>query len=338
MFRLLLMILIMPLNALEIHDLAKKNWKKAVASAPHYPEESYSGRGIVIPAGGWYYLVNAYVNMRMLRDSGCQLPVEIWYIGEKEIVPPLMEKLEEMGAVCKDITAHFSYPIKGFEVKVHAIAASSFEEVMLLDADNVVLQNPEFLFDSPQYIENGALFWPDIQTIEQNNLLWSVLDLPPQKLRAQESGQLVINKKRGWRPLQLCLHMNKESHFYYKHIYGDKDTFQLSWKTMGAPFHMMEHLPGVLKITRSVKSWSYGQMQRDFDGNALFCHTTTFNWAQRTNYRKLFFYYTFPTRDLNNFASEKDQIFSDFQSVYPHLEPQCLHYMKEARDLLRNSN
>lgn len=78
-----------------------------------------------------------------------------------------MKELEQMGAVCKDITEYFSYPIKGYEVKVHAIVASSFEEVMLLDADNVVYQNPEFLFDSPEYAASGALFWPDIQTLEK---------------------------------------------------------------------------------------------------------------------------------------------------------------------------
>ena len=140
----------------------------------------------MIPAGGWYYLLNAYVNLHMLRDSGCHLPVEIWYIGEKEIVPSIMKKLKEINAVCKDVTAHFPYPIKGFEVKVHAIIASSFEEVMLLDADNVVLQNPEFLFDSPHFIKKGALFWPDVQSIEQNNLLWDVLSFPQKSARSRE--------------------------------------------------------------------------------------------------------------------------------------------------------
>ena len=225
----------------------KMKWKKAVENTPAYSEKTYCGKGIVIPAGGVYYLTNAYINLHMLRDSGCQLPVEIWYIGTKEIVPAIMDQLTKMGAVCKDITEHFSHSINGYEVKIHSIIASSFEEVMLLDADNVVFQNPEFLFDSPEYIKTGALFWPDIQGLKKNNLLWTVLDLPPQNVHGQESGQLVINKKKCWAPLYLCLHMNKKSQFYYQHVWGDKDTFQLSWKALGYPFHMMKHIPGILK-------------------------------------------------------------------------------------------
>lgn len=319
-------------------ELIKKEWKKAVAEAPEYPDAAYSGRGIVIPAGGKYYLTNGFINLGMLRQSGCELPVEIWYIGEKEVIPAVMRELEMMGAVCKDITQYFSYPIKGWEVKVHAIIASAFEEVLLIDADNVVFQNPEFLFDSEEYLQTGALFWPDIQTLEKKNLLWEVLELQPQKVRAQESGQVVVNKQTCWLPLQLCLHMNKESAFYYSHVLGDKDTFHLSWRALGYPYFMIPHVPGLIKKNMKDTSNGFGQLQRDFEGNPLFCHTTTYNWAQRYRYLPLFCYYTLPTQPLQAFEEGPDDIYNNFQARYPQFEIICLGFLKRVRELIKLFN
>jgi alpha 1,2-mannosyltransferase len=311
------------------------DWKNAVNNAPEYPSDLYAGRGVVIPAGGTYYLINAYINVHLLRESGCTLPIEIWYIGKKEIHPPIMKAIEKLKVVYKDVTEYFPYPIKGYEVKVHAIAASSFKEVLLLDADNVVLQNPEFLFNTEEYRETGALFWPDIQSLEKNNTLWNILELPPQKVRAQESGQLLIDKERCWLPLQLCIHMNKNSAFYYKHVLGDKDTFQLSWRTLNVPYYMCPHVPGILKRSDTDRSCGLGQIQRDGFGNPLFCHTTTYNWAQRYSLRKMFFNYTLPKRDLNDFNDENDPIYGDFQTLFPRFEERCLLHLRKVREIWR---
>ncbi len=317
-------------------ELIKRQWKKAVANAPDYSEEMFSGRGIVIPAGGKYYLTNAYINLNLLRESGCDLPVEIWYIGEDERIPSVMNELEKLGAICKDITEYFSYPIQGWEVKIHAVMASAFEEVLLLDADNVVFQNPDFLFDAEEYLQTGALFWPDLQTIEKKNILWEVLDLYPQKVRAQESGQVVVNKSLCWLPLQLCLHMNKESRFYYQQVLGDKDTFHLSWRALGYKYYMIPHMPGVLKKHSTDFSTGYGQIQRDLEGNPLFCHTTTYNWGQRYHYKILFKYYTLPTRSIHNFNFALDHIYNDFQNRFPIFEEKCIFYLKKVREILQN--
>lgn len=312
----------------------RREWNEAVKSTPEYPTESYSGRGIVIPAGGRHYLVNAYINLNMLREQGCQLPVEIWYIGQDEIVLPIMNMLENLNAVCKDITNYFHYPIKSYEVKVHAIVASSFKEVMLLDADNVVFKNPEFLFDTDEFIQTGALFWPDIQTFPRKNIMWKVLGLPAQIVRAQESGQIVINKELCWVPLQLCLHMNKNSEFFYKQVYGDKDTFFLSWKALNYPYTMVPHMPGVLKKSSIDDTYGYGQIQRDLLGNPLFCHTTVLNWAERNTFEPLFTYYTLPDKHIDDFRVTQETIFDNFQTRFPYFEMDCINHLKKAISFL----
>lgn len=50
----------------------------------------------------------------------------------------------------------------GFSFKAYALAfVTTFDEVLVLDSDNLPLQNPEGLFSSPQYLNKGSSFWPD---------------------------------------------------------------------------------------------------------------------------------------------------------------------------------
>lgn len=51
------------------------------------------------------------------------------------------------------------------QIKADAIIASSFEEVLYLDSDNIPLRDPTYLFDAELYAGTDkphAIFWPDI--------------------------------------------------------------------------------------------------------------------------------------------------------------------------------
>ncbi|GIW83170.1 MAG: hypothetical protein KatS3mg105_4977 [Gemmatales bacterium] len=54
---------------------------EAITRLPTEPTEAKEGRGIVIAAGGVKFQINAWVCIRMLRDLGCQLPIQCWYLG-----------------------------------------------------------------------------------------------------------------------------------------------------------------------------------------------------------------------------------------------------------------
>ena len=54
---------------------------------------------------------------------------------------------------------HNAANIKGFALKAFALYATSFTEVILLDADNIPVMNPALLFDSPEYKLHGNVFW-----------------------------------------------------------------------------------------------------------------------------------------------------------------------------------
>jgi len=141
----------------------------AIAEAPPYPEGRYSGRGIVTCAGGDKYFPSAWVQINMLRYLGCTLPVELWHLGRQELTEDMAELVKPLGVTCVDAhQVRERYPsriLNGWEVKPYSIIHSGFEEVLFLDADNVPVVDPGFLFDTPQYREFGAVLWPDYRCL-----------------------------------------------------------------------------------------------------------------------------------------------------------------------------
>ena len=72
-------------------------------------------------------------------------------------------------------------------------------QVLFLDSDNVLVQDPSSLFDSAQFAETGALLWPDYWDTSTAPDLAAVLALPPgMRLPAGsfESGQMLFDKRR----------------------------------------------------------------------------------------------------------------------------------------------
>ena len=221
---------------------------------PHYPG-TFSGRGIVISGGG-SYLASAYLTVKALRHLGSSLPIQLWYLGERELPAVLHPLFTALGVEPVDaLEVQKRHPMKtlgGWQNKPFSIIHSPFREVMLIDADNIPLRNPDSLFDSIHFKECGAVFWPDFlsptpQYWSIKSEAWSLLGLEPRENAEIESGQLLINKEVSWAPLSVTLHMNEHSDFYYERCtYGDKDTFTLSWMVMNVTPYVVPHRPKLL--------------------------------------------------------------------------------------------
>ena len=72
--------------------------------------------------------------------------------------------------ICLDATQvaypqhHSPLSLKGltFEFKAYVLAyVTTFDQVLMLDADNFPLRNPDHLFTSNLFQQHGSLFWPD---------------------------------------------------------------------------------------------------------------------------------------------------------------------------------
>lgn len=256
----------------------KSEWHKYVASIPAYPENRYKGKGIVYTAGGISYVTCSWVAISMLRKKGCTLPIELWYSGN-EISPEICALFETLNVVCKNFSKYINNHVKGFISKPLAILYSSFKEVLFLDADNVCYGDPHLLFEDKDYLSTGALFWPDYWFISSQNPIWDVLDISPDLLHEQESGQILIDKEKSWEPLQLCIHLNQMGKYYYKMIYGDKDTFKFAWLALKRKFHMIDIFPSSCGRSPDENTF-YGNtmVQYSPNGELLFLHRNLLKW------------------------------------------------------------
>jgi Mannosyltransferase putative len=255
-------------------SLATELQEAAAIGGKPYPAGRFDGRGIVICAGGARFYTCAWVAIGILRRHlGCSLPIEVWYLGAPEMGPPMRSLLQAEGVHLVDALEvariHPAAPFGGWELKTYAVVHSRFREVLLLDADNVPVDDPAFLFDRPEFTGTGALFWPDIVRIARSNAIWALSGLGFHDGPAFESGQLLIDKSRCWQALQLALWMNQRAEVFYEHLYGDKDTFLIAWLMCRTPFTLISHMPRLLEST---------MCQRDPDGRVLFQHRNAAKW------------------------------------------------------------
>ncbi len=158
----------------------------------------------------------------------------------------------------------------GWQLKPYAILNSRFEEVLFLDADQVPARDPTIVFDWPEYRDAGAVFWPDIIDLRADNPIWAALELAGESCPSYESGQMLIDKRRHWRALQMALYLNERADVVHHMIYGDKDTFLVAWRAARAQAALVPHRP--FNDYRIL-------VQRDFDGVPLFQHRTGAKWS-----------------------------------------------------------
>ena len=79
------------------------------ATRPEYPAERFSGRGIVICAGGARVFTNAYVLVSILRRTlGSRLPIEVWHFGADEMSSSMAALLTELDVELVDALPRFA--------------------------------------------------------------------------------------------------------------------------------------------------------------------------------------------------------------------------------------
>lgn len=147
---------------------------------------------------------------------------------------------------------------KGWFNKFLAALFNSFEEFMLIDADTVLLENPEYFFNLQQYINKGAYFYKD-RTAAQfrpisdgkffakitpsiiDNLMFNIpivtqytlgRDLFDGMLHYMESGVVLINRRLHFNSILMMLQLD----FFgaaTERSHGDKELFWLGFAVNG---------------------------------------------------------------------------------------------------------
>ncbi|MDA0990516.1 MAG: hypothetical protein O3A51_07175 [Verrucomicrobia bacterium] len=257
-------------------NLTEENYRKEVDryvdSMRYTAYDATADKGIVICAGGQRLLTNTYVNITVLRKLGCTLPIEVWYRNRWELDAVARAMFDHLGPI--EFRRGDAQPMEwrtlnGWELKPYAILNSRFARVLLLDADNTPVRNPTFLFDTPEFQEHGALFWPDYWRTEPARGIWRMCDVEYRNEPEFESGQAVIDRHRCWPALYATKFMNDYSDLTYIHIHGDKDTFRFGWHMTGTPFHVCPF---------GIHSLESTMCQHDWKGERLFQHRNMQKW------------------------------------------------------------
>ena len=240
-------------------ELLRADLRRVQGGLPAYPSDAFVGRGVVSTGGSVKYWSGALVAFASLRRQGCWLPGELWVMPEEvdELPPPVRAALEGLLGVRVRLLPANPDPRDGsawglagnFATKAASVLMSGFQEVLFLDADNVPLGNICGLFDTREYRETGTMFWRDYWQPSPAPELLHVANVSRGLNVTHESGQMLVDKARGWRPLLLAGYLNLLGPgVYFKLLNdavgeGDKESFAFSYLMEGVSHYTIPHPP-----------------------------------------------------------------------------------------------
>lgn len=214
--------------------------RAAAQRIPAYP--GGTGRGIVIVAGGKYWST-AIVTLKICRHVGIDLPVEMWSLPG-ELTEGQRQYTQALGVTIREAPAR-----GGWELKARALVGSRFAEVLYLDADSYPVQNVEDFWNCDGFKSTGWVMFPDRPSplrplgIEPGDRLkqhvFDAFGLPFMNQRSIEAGQMFIDRARAWRTLWLADWVCDHSNYFFKILYGDKDTWWLCARLLNEPYYVM---------------------------------------------------------------------------------------------------
>ncbi len=204
------------------------------------PPAPCAGKGIVI-AGGGKYLSWTWVLLRHLRATlKCQLPIQVWHLGPREIPGQSSKLFAQLDAECVD--AHkimMSYPVRemgGWQLKTYAVRHCPWEQVLFLDADCFPQVQPEELFNDKDVKKFGSLFFHDVG---KHHKAWGYIDCGIIPLEKEfETGQFILHKTQAWMALRWALWMSEHTECFYTHFHGDKGVIEAAVRMAQVP-HLM---------------------------------------------------------------------------------------------------
>lgn len=264
------------------HTNLKNSHKVFLENMPtEFPEhiaKTFQGNGILYAGGGNYnWLV--LLSIKMLRDLGSKLPIEVFIPNENEYSVDLCDRIFPVfGAKCILMSNYINtkkIKIRGYQLKSMALLLTSFENVLMMDSDNLPLKNPDYLFINEPFISKPLIIWPDFWRRSTSPAFYDIADIPinetnqvrfsygderdhPEVLEtvddynwkvsyhdlegtfpeaSSETGQVLINKKIHAKTLFLSLYYNYYGPNYYYPLFAQGQAGEGDKETLLASAH-----------------------------------------------------------------------------------------------------
>lgn len=189
------------------------------------------------------------------------------------------------------IKKEYLHNFDGFANKILAVMFNTFEDMLFLDADSVVLKKPDYFFQLKEYVSSGAFFYKDRYLIAHRNqalndvfrrLLPSVYDsaffgiaqtgnrtlnnefFQFASTHYMESGVVVVNRQKHFMlPFMMAVLSFHDS--VTSQLYGDKELFWLSMAILGEDYAMNENF-----AASSGTFTAESERHKDLGGNIIF--------------------------------------------------------------------
>lgn len=308
------------------------------------------GKGIVMVGGGKFSWL-ALLNIHQLRKVGSNLPVEVYIPVKRDYDETFCsEILTDLNARCvlgyedlplSEVKSYFRH--NRFQHKSMAILASKFEDILLLDADNVVTQAPDGLFNWDTYKEFQLVLWPDCWVRTTNPFIYELFGIklgePPQNALydlhqlpgaipnpSTESGMMLINKKTHANTMLLALYMNMYGLDYFYPLItqggageGDKDTYITAAFALNQPVYQVQYgvnFVGSFDYDGAFTSGGLGQCN-PMDKIERYIHDRHITTEKCPDYMFIHMNHPkyYPDEIADNFITNKGRYFLEFENI-----------------------
>ena len=251
-------------------------------ASDHAEKNAEKNRGVVY-TGASSHLALIYVSIKFLRlhekDEDNKIPVEVYV--DSDALGECSQRLEQRLTNVHCIAALAGD--KSYANKLYAIRHSTFEEVLFLDADSLLMIHPDRLFNSREFTDTGAVFWPDLwghacthpsradqvrsrhknkrffpksmlneyrslagQSTWPDHIVWDYTNVrwEPKWDHAQEfESGQLLVDKRRHDASLRLAQYLSRDEFAQNILYGDKDCFKFAWLMTGAAFTLAPDPP-----------------------------------------------------------------------------------------------
>lgn len=237
-----------------------------------------NSRGIVISVGGRNDAVRSagHLITSLRAVFRCELPIEIAYAGDDDLSSSERDSIAALEAATNvsflDVLTVFDDAklrlAEGhWAVKPFAALASSFEQVIVMDADAVFLKDPNVLFEQQAFKAHGAYLFHDRLLwqrafAERHDWLKDQIKEPSSELTGSlfwtedyaeecDAGVVVLDKSRP-EVLMGLLHTAWQKTYEvreevtYRLMHGDKESWWLGLEFAGAGYGFETHYASIL--------------------------------------------------------------------------------------------